>query len=218
MQSILLLVAPPIFASTVYMSLSRVIRSLNAQHISIVRPQWLTRIFVTSDVLCFLIQSSGGGLQATGSSMKLGQNIVLGGLILQVVIFGFFVAVSWNFHVRYSNKAGAGSTALSWKRCMYSLYTASALILLRNTVRIVEYAQGYDGYIMGHEAFIYVFDAVPMLALMVVTWFVHVGRMVQTVKYDEVHALPARIPLDRREDCESQGSLQNSSLHHEPRK
>lgn len=175
-QSTVLLVAPPLFAATIYMILGRIIRVLRAEVLSLVPLRSLTTIFVLSDVVCFLIQAGGGGLQASGnaSSLKTGQDIVVAGLILQVAIFLVFVGTAWNFHARYSNQ---GSTSdLPWKRQMRALYAASLLITVRNIVRIVEYAQGFNGYIMSHEAFIYVFDAVLMLGVMVCLEVVHAGR------------------------------------------
>lgn len=35
---------------------------------------------------------------------------------------------------------------------MYALYAASIAVLIRNLVRIIEYAQGSQGFIASHEA------------------------------------------------------------------
>lgn len=45
-QSILILVAPALFAASIYMVLGHVIRLLHADDISIIKPKWLTKIFV----------------------------------------------------------------------------------------------------------------------------------------------------------------------------
>jgi hypothetical protein len=42
------------------------------------------------------------------------------------------------------------------------------LILIRNIVRVVEYAQGWDGWVVRHEFMLFIFDAVTMLALLVI--------------------------------------------------
>ena len=39
--------------------------------------------------------------------------------------------------------------------------------MIRSITRIVEFAQGSDGYIMSHEYFIYVFDAALMLLVII---------------------------------------------------
>lgn len=56
---------------------------------------------------------------------------------------------------------------------MIALYTASILILIRSVIRVVEYLQGYDGYLMKHEAFIYVFDALLMFITVLVLMYEH---------------------------------------------
>ena len=62
-QSLMLLLAPALFAASVYMILGRIIRLLNAGSASLIRPSWLTKIFVTGDVLSFFIQSGGMELE-----------------------------------------------------------------------------------------------------------------------------------------------------------
>lgn len=58
-KSLMLLLAPALFAASVYVILGRIIRLLNAGSVCLIRPSWLTKIFVTGDVLSFLIQSGG---------------------------------------------------------------------------------------------------------------------------------------------------------------
>lgn len=58
-QSILLLLGPALFAASIYMILGRLIVLLDAGHLSIIKPRWLTKVFVTGDVLSFLAQSAG---------------------------------------------------------------------------------------------------------------------------------------------------------------
>ena len=45
-------------------------------------------------------------------------------------------------------------------------YFVSIMILIRSAFRLVEYAEGFTGYLQSHEAFFYVFDSVPMLVVM----------------------------------------------------
>ena len=45
--------------------------------------------------------------------------------------------------------------------------------MMRSVIRMVEYAQGNAGYILTHEAFLYIFDAVPMLGVMTLLNVVH---------------------------------------------
>ena len=58
-----------------------------------------------------------------------------------------------------------------------SLYVVSALVIIRSIFRVVEYAQGHEGYLQSHEVFFYVFDSIPMFALMVWLSWRHPGEI-----------------------------------------
>lgn len=89
MQSILLLVAPALFAASIYMLLARIVAMVDGDRLLFIRRTWLTKIFVCGDVLSFLMQASGGGLMSSGgSSVNLGKTIIVVGLILQIIFFG----------------------------------------------------------------------------------------------------------------------------------
>ena len=60
MQSALILIAPAFLAASIYMTLGRIISMLKAEPYSVIGLRWLTKIFVTGDVLSFLMQASGG--------------------------------------------------------------------------------------------------------------------------------------------------------------
>lgn len=104
-----------------------------------------------------------------------GENIIIGGLFVQIVFFGFFAISAVIFQIRLSKRPTARSIELSalWHKHMIALYVASVLILVRSVVRVVEYLQGYDGYLMRTEAFIYVFDALLMFVTMLVLQYAH---------------------------------------------
>ena len=83
MQTLLLLLAPALFAASIYMELGRIVQMLDGDKALFIRRTWLTKIFVAGDVLSFLMQSSGGGLMANGDagSIDTGKNVVVGGLV-----------------------------------------------------------------------------------------------------------------------------------------
>lgn len=59
MQSVLILLAPPLYAASVYMVLGRLVRYLHAEDLSLVPVKWMTKIFVSGDVFSFLLQAGG---------------------------------------------------------------------------------------------------------------------------------------------------------------
>ena len=68
---------------------------------------------------------------------------------------------------------------LPWKRHLYILYAASALILVRSIFRVIEYIQGNAGYLLSHEAYLYIFDATLMFLVMVLFNWVHPSEVTQ---------------------------------------
>ena len=71
---------------------------------------------------------------------------------------------------------------LPWKRHLYNLYFTSGLIMFRSIFRVVEYIQGNAGYLLSHEVFLYIFDAVLMLAVMIMFNWVHPSEVTENTK------------------------------------
>lgn len=68
---------------------------------------------------------------------------------------------------------------------MFSLYAVSILIFVRSIVRVVEFIQGFDGYIYSHEVFLYVFDATMMFVAMCIMNLVHPGEVALVNRREE---------------------------------
>ncbi|KAJ6112074.1 hypothetical protein N7523_008135 [Penicillium sp. IBT 18751x] len=185
-STIMILLAPPLYAASIYMTLGRLIVHLDAERFSVVPVKWLTGIFVTGDVIAFLMQGAGGGIMASGtlSAMTTGEHITIGGLAVQLVFFSVFIIASTIFHYRVRNnpteKSSRSSRAMrrsTWQFVMTGLYVASILILIRSIFRLIEYAQGNDGYLISHEAFLYVFDSTLMFFTMVAMSIFHPSKL-----------------------------------------
>lgn len=93
-----------------------------------------------------------------------GENVIVGGLGIQVVFFGFFMVVTVIFHRRIlANPTPRSLTIVApWKQYILILYTASAFIMVRSVFRIAEYVGGADGTLQSTEVYIYIFDATLM--------------------------------------------------------
>ncbi|KAH7020721.1 RTA1 like protein-domain-containing protein [Microdochium trichocladiopsis] len=184
MQAILILVAPALYAASIYMILGRLIRAVHSERLSIIPLKWMTKIFVAGDIVSFFLQGGGGGIQAGGTLQlyDLGEKIIIVGLFVQIVIFGFFLVTTVTFHVRQrkasSRSASSGDFAVSddsltgttipWQRHLTVLYVVSTFIMIRSIFRVVEYLQGNQGYLISHELFLYIFDAVLMAIVMAI--------------------------------------------------
>lgn len=149
---------------------SRIVKAVHGENCSLVSPKKTTRIFVVSDVVCFFVQMAGSGLLATGAkNTKLGDTIVVVGLIIQIMIFLVFVMCCGIFHRRYGDHLAKTGTLsiLPWKSSLYMLYGTSTAILGRNVFRVVEFIMGFEaGFFANNEWPLYVFDAALMILVM----------------------------------------------------
>lgn len=59
MQSLLLLLAPALFAASIYIILGRIILVVDGEQFSPIKRRWLTKLFVAFDVLSFTTQCAG---------------------------------------------------------------------------------------------------------------------------------------------------------------
>ena len=150
------------------MILGRLIRAIRAEHLSMIPVNWLTKIFVIGDVLSFTIQAGGGGLQSAGlKTFQIGEKIIVSGLFVQIVMFTFFIITAGIFHSRIT-KSPPVTTKVPWRRHLFVIYVTGGLILIRSVFRVVEYLQGNAGYLISHEIFLYMFDAVLMASVMAI--------------------------------------------------
>lgn len=118
----------------------------------------------------------------TVAAMNTGANIVIGGLVIQLLFFGFFVVVSAVFHSRMKKTSKSRnvsptseSSNKTWESMMWALYAACFLILVRSIFRVAEFVEGNDGFIMRREYLLYIFDACLMALTGVVLAVIYPG-------------------------------------------
>ncbi|RSL53145.1 hypothetical protein CEP54_010526 [Fusarium duplospermum] len=172
-QNTLILLAPVFFAASIYMTLGRLIRMTNGERHSIISLKWLTKIFVTGNVLSLFVQGGGAGMMAMDDFAQMAEKIVIGGLLIQIIVFGLFIITVTMFHIRMhrdpvSKHAAAGG--FEWESTIWMLYIVSVLVMGRSIFRVAEFVMGNDGYLLSHEWPLYLFDALPMFAVMAVFW------------------------------------------------
>jgi hypothetical protein len=107
------------------------------------------------------------------SSRREGSNIIVGGLFLQITFFGLFVVTALIFHFRLRKNPTPRSFSVPYQKHLGALYATSILIFMRSIVRVVEFLQGFDGFIIEHEVFLYVFDGFLMLIAMLIFNWIH---------------------------------------------
>lgn len=201
------MLAPIFVAAGNYLLIGRLIRAvLPPTHHKIFRvpARLLTRIYVTFDIVCLCVQSSGSSLASsvgwTGNLSDIGINILLAGLSLQVLAFSTYLCILVRFHLLSRSMAVSGAPE-GWFKVLKAVYISSFLILVRtiwvpppflfllkralNTslyrfayrifswqvrciFRMVEFAEGPEGYSLQHEWMFWVFEALLMIVALTI--------------------------------------------------
>ena len=106
--------------------------------------------------------------------------MIIVGLFVQIVFFGFFIVVSIVFHRRMlaTPMHQMVSSRVPWTKYMKVLYVVSVLIMVRSVYRVAEYVQGSDGALQGTEAYLYVFDAALMFLCCIIFNVYHPSKIV----------------------------------------
>ncbi|KAI5476757.1 hypothetical protein MNV49_007347 [Pseudohyphozyma bogoriensis] len=92
-QLVLLIVAPAFFAATCYMIYGRLLIVHDLHSVSFLPKKIVTPLFVSVDVLSFLIQVGGGVLFSSDnpSTVQTGSNVLKGGYVVQLVGNALFI-------------------------------------------------------------------------------------------------------------------------------
>ncbi len=142
-----------------------------------------------ADIAAIFTQLIGTVLPASGTAegQRLSIIIVLVGLLVQLLALGAFIVACGRLHARLRRDPSASRAMLmepgvNWLWYFIVLEVAAAMLVVRSIVRGAEYLGGVDGALASHEVFIYVFDAVPMLVVMVGFLVLHPSRLVNEVR------------------------------------
>lgn len=185
MQNILILGCAPLIAATVYMTLGTYIKVFQLRDRVVIPPRLMTFVFVTVDLGCFVTQVFGSAAPASGDpqGIALGKTLIIGGLITQLATLCLFLILTlvsdWLAKNSKSQDYKVGSIADSAPRYFQVTYWVAGAMLLRSLVRGIEYLQGDGGFIISHEAFVYVLDGLPMIFVAAVYFFVHPGKILR---------------------------------------
>ncbi|KAH8692731.1 putative RTA1 domain protein [Talaromyces proteolyticus] len=177
-----IILAPTLICAGIYLTLKHVARTVGPSF-SRVTPRLYTWIFIPFDVFCLCLQAVGGGVDAAASNetpvdakrLKTGNDIILAGIVLQVVnlaVFGllsldFFLAATKHFH-NASPELRSSEEARIWYSRRFRIFCgavsgAYAGILIRCIYRIAEMAGGWGNSVMRNEVLFYVLEGAMVL-------------------------------------------------------
>jgi RTA1 like protein. len=123
---ICLTIAPAFICAGIYFCFSRVVIEYNGRigasrggrtSLSRLQPGTYSKIFISCDVVCLILQSAGGAITSTAGTSNtslsdLGINIMIAGLACQVVSLAGFVGLAVDFAIRVRRQQARGPASL----------------------------------------------------------------------------------------------------------
>jgi len=214
--SLFLLVAPILFAFVNYLVAGWLLHAVGkrvrvlACHVS---PDHIAWLFLTSDVLCMLLQGAGGAMLADGIDESVANPIVLTGLAVQIVFLSAFVGVLYRLRFRPDF---VFHSVESLRSLFVVLFLTTALIWLRTVYRLASFSSiaansvSDPGYIPSSQWMFFVFDSTLMTLVMALYAIFPLNKYLQ-VGNDKAPwkaELHAGIAADKKADKPKSASLE----------
>jgi RTA1 like protein len=138
------------------------------------------------DVVAFLIQVLGGVMatSTTISTVNTGFRVLQIGLAVQIAAFGFFLLISFRFHI-ISRTFRSSWPDTRWVTLLWAINGASTLIFVRSIYRLAEFSTGFGGYLNTHEWAFFLFDGAIILIAMATFNIWHPARYLNNVGWKQ---------------------------------
>eukprot|EP01035_Chromulina_nebulosa_P021776 gene21776-28178_t len=124
----------------------------------------LFKVFLGSDLLCLFIQGAGGGIlggaKKNHAELKLGEDVILAGLAIQLICFTIFNYICFKITFSKENRLWDNDNL---KKPIICILFTNMLLYIRNFYRVVEFSGNGHGYVSQHEWLFYLFESTPML-------------------------------------------------------
>ena len=141
-MDVCIILAPIAFAAANYVVFGRLLRLVSAnipdRRFSFLPINRITTIFVTSDIISFLVQAAGAGLLLSRDSngnpnlkmQKTGDDILIGGLCINLISFCFFSTVIIFFNISLRHVSSEKTKVMVPQDRKYGFYPPSDCYLL----------------------------------------------------------------------------------------
>jgi len=182
-EYLFVVLSPCAFIAADYVLLGRLAKYLGADQHLIVSSQKITRVYIASDIITFLIQAAGGTISSGANNVKhglLGSRVFLAGLVSQLLSFSTFWCIYLIFLYRvykHSPEIWTMDKAQPWYNSWRTLATVLFLscigIMIRSGFRVAELSQGFNGPLTTSESLFYGLDTLALF--IAISLYVHFG-------------------------------------------
>lgn len=167
--------APVFYTASIYVTLSKTIIYF-APDLSRFKPELFYWIFIPFDLVCLALQAAGGAMSTdSNGANRLGIDISMAGLALQVIVLTAFIIAFADYMIRYLRSGRAATFGWRLKAFFIGLVSSILLILARCAYRVAELKDGYEGSLIRHEISFIVLEGVFILIAAICLYFGHPG-------------------------------------------
>ncbi|KAI0040112.1 RTA1-domain-containing protein, partial [Auriscalpium vulgare] len=193
MQIVTTIIAPTPLVAANFILLGRIIRRLGPRYSRLGPKLWFadTTIFLTCDIVALVVQGGGGGIASgnSDSDARVGGNIMLGGIIFQLVAIICYTALAAEFLLRYvkdkpferrnAPNQPRGRTNKRMKVMLGGMSLMTLFLLIRSVYRTIELADGWNGKVISTQVLFNVFDGAMVTLAMYTLNICHPGYLLR---------------------------------------
>ncbi|KAJ7108011.1 RTA1-domain-containing protein [Mycena crocata] len=215
MQITTTIISPTPLIAVSFILFGRIVERLGPCY-SRITPKWYSRIFVSCDFVALVAQGLGGGMAASADDVagsNLGANIMLGGIIFQLVAIIAYASCAYDFLRHYNanhpirEKHLAAQVARPMdpfvKLQIYALSFSTSVLFIRSIYRVIELATGWHGKVIETEIYFNIFDGAMVVLAIYTINIAHPGLLLGSYRSHQRDALPMKL----RGDSESTVNL-----------
>ncbi|KAL8995315.1 MAG: hypothetical protein Q9169_004919 [Polycauliona sp. 2 TL-2023] len=199
MQLSALIISPTFITAGIYIVLARIIPYVGTDK-SPLKPKFYLYIFICVDVVSLGVQAAGGGLAAKafakGTDTKIGTNIMVAGIIFQMVSIIVFEVLFClvTFKALPQIKASRSLSLL----CGATTISVAA-ILVRSVYRTIELLQGWRGELITEENYFIALDGTMIVVALLVYNILNPGELLHKAEQEKVveSTLSGRLDVEK---------------------
>jgi len=222
------IIAPTPLVAANFIILGRIVSILGAQY-SRLTPRLYTIVFCSCDLISLTVQAVGGAMAAdaasSGDDPSPGGNVMLGGIIFQMISITIYVLCAGEFFSRFlsdrpfhkrilvsKDKIISRGLDRNMRFMIIALMFDTTCLFIRAVYRTLELADGWTGTIITTQWYFNAFDA-GMITLAIYTLnLAHPGRLLADASVVQPKEIEFHeIPMHSRDDLHSSDNLHSSA-------
>jgi hypothetical protein len=175
-------IGPAFFSAGIYLCLSRII-VIYGQEACRIPPKMVVMFFIGFDVISLILQAAGGAMASiadTPEDSDRGVNVMIAGLVIQVVGTGIFTIVCGiiAFFISKNGQLLNANTYVlrqskKFRFFLVAIGASTILILERCIYRAAELQEGFDGKLANDEPLFMILDGVAMALVIILLTVFH---------------------------------------------